>query len=90
MKKKILYTPWEVNELIEKDTVVIIDIRDKEMYEEGHVQGAVNVPEIFYYLVETTPEGLLSGFLWNTLSRSQRAFIFYTVFLPLLKRNRFI
>src|SRR5690606_20854883 len=34
------------------------DIRDKDDYAERHIQGAVNVPDIFYYLSETTPEGL--------------------------------
>jgi len=58
MKKKKLYTPKEVHELIESDSVAIIDVRDREMYEEGHIQGAVNIPEIFYYLAETTPDGL--------------------------------
>lgn len=58
MEKKILYTPKEVQNLIENDSAIIIDVRDREMYDEGHIQGAVNVSEIFYYLAETTPDGL--------------------------------
>jgi len=58
MKEKILYTPKEVNELVYKGTVVLLDIRDFEDYRAEHIPGAVNVPEIFYYLSETTPAGL--------------------------------
>jgi len=58
MKEKILYTPNEVHELISKGTAVLLDIRDAEDYKAGHLPGAVNVPDIFYYLSETTPAGL--------------------------------
>jgi len=58
MKEKILYTPNEVHELISKGAAVLFDIRDAEDYKAGHLPGAVNVPDIFYYLSETTPAGL--------------------------------
>ena len=58
METKILYTPGEVKELVDKGSAVIIDVRDKEFYDDGHIHGAVNVSEIFYYLAETTPEGV--------------------------------
>jgi thiosulfate/3-mercaptopyruvate sulfurtransferase len=58
MKTKILYTPNEVNDLISKGEVVVFDIRDVEDYQVEHLPGAVNVPDIFYYLSETTPAGL--------------------------------
>lgn len=58
MKDKILYTPGEAMELMKTDKVVLIDIRDSDDYAESHIQGAVNLPDIFYYLAETTPEGL--------------------------------
>lgn len=38
--------------------VVPIDVRDAEQYGAGHVPGAVNIPDVFYYLATTTPEGL--------------------------------
>ena len=58
MSDKILYTPSEVMKLMEKEPVALIDIRDVEDYLESHITGAVSVPEVFYYLSETTPEGL--------------------------------
>lgn len=58
MKDKILYTPGEAMELMKTDKVMLIDIRDSDDYAESHIQGAVNLPDIFYYLAETTPEGL--------------------------------
>nr|VFK18317.1 MAG: thiosulfate/3-mercaptopyruvate sulfurtransferase [Candidatus Kentron sp. LFY] len=58
MNEKILYTSNEVEELISKDAVVLVDIRDAEIYEEGHIQRAVNVPNVFYYLSKSTSEGL--------------------------------
>jgi thiosulfate/3-mercaptopyruvate sulfurtransferase len=58
MEKKMLYTPPEVNELMKGNDVVLIDIRDEEDYQENHISGAVNIPDIFYYLSMTTTEGL--------------------------------
>lgn len=58
MKDKILYTPGEAAELMKTDKVMLIDIRDSDDYAESHIQGAVNLPDIFYYLAETSPEGL--------------------------------
>jgi len=58
-RQKILYSPQEVYSLLQKKAVVIIDVRDTEFFEEEHIPGAVNAPDIFYYLSETTPEALL-------------------------------
>lgn len=58
MTKKILYTPAEVERLRQEGRVTLIDIRDKVIYKQGHIPGAVNAPEVFYYLAESTPEGL--------------------------------
>lgn len=58
MSEKILYTADEVEKLISRDSVMLIDIRDKEAYEKGHIRGAVNVPDVFYSLSKSTPEGL--------------------------------
>jgi len=58
MTKKILYTPKEVYELASNEPVVPIDIRDNEQFKNGHIPNAVNISEIFYYLGESTAEGL--------------------------------
>ena len=58
MSEKMLYTPHEVDQLMKKGKVVLIDIRDEEDYQESHISGAVNIPDIFYYLSMTTTEGL--------------------------------
>jgi|GEM_PF-62487 len=55
---KILYSPLEINRLRNLNDVVIIDLRDAENYEKGHIPGAVNIPELFTTLSMTTPEGL--------------------------------
>ena len=55
---KMLYTPNEVNKLMEGDSVLLIDIRDAEDYQEEHISGAVSLPDIFYYLSMTTEEGI--------------------------------
>jgi thiosulfate/3-mercaptopyruvate sulfurtransferase len=56
--EKILYTNAEVQDLIARDEAVLIDIRDREQYLAGHLPGAVNIPEFFSYLAETTDAGL--------------------------------
>lgn len=56
---KILYEPLEVNRLRQSNSVVLVDVRDAEDYARGHIPGAVNIPQIFYTLSFTTPEGIL-------------------------------
>ena len=58
MTEKILYTPREVELLCLKGEVVLIDIREEEIYALGHIPQAVNMPEIFHYLGTSTPAGL--------------------------------
>ena len=58
MADKILYSPEEVQNLISKGNAVVVDIRDEEDYKENHIPGAVSIPDIFYYLAETSTEGL--------------------------------
>ncbi|MEH6358880.1 MAG: cupin domain-containing protein [Pseudomonadales bacterium] len=55
---KILYTPKEANRLRLDNEVIFIDVRDRADYMQAHLPGAVNVPELFYSLSMTTPEGL--------------------------------
>jgi thiosulfate/3-mercaptopyruvate sulfurtransferase len=58
MANQILYSPEEVQSLISTGNTVIVDIRDEEDYKENHIPGAVSIPDIFYYLAETSNEGL--------------------------------
>ena len=55
---KILYSPLEANELRNNNAAVFIDVRDAGDYAQGHIPGAVNIPELFTTLSMTTPEGL--------------------------------
>ena len=56
---KILYNPLEANQLRNDNAVVFVDVRDANNYQQEHIPGAVNIPELFYTLSMTTPEGLL-------------------------------
>jgi len=58
MTNKILYTPNEAFENLNKGTALLVDVRDAEDFAQGHVPGAVNIPEMFTTLSMTTPEGL--------------------------------
>jgi thiosulfate/3-mercaptopyruvate sulfurtransferase len=62
---KILYSPLEANRLHNNNAAVLIDVRDAGSYAQGHIPGAVNIPELFTTLSMTTPEGLQE--LENTL-----------------------
>jgi thiosulfate/3-mercaptopyruvate sulfurtransferase len=55
---RILYTPDEAWALVQSGSALLIDVRDREAYEAGHIPGAVNIPEVFYTLSTTTPDGL--------------------------------
>lgn len=58
MTEKILYTLHETQALIEQGLVLLVDIRDQDVFAEGHIPGAVNMPEIFSFLSVSSPEGL--------------------------------
>ena len=58
IRPTIEYTPGEVHDLMKREPVVLCDVRDAECYGKGHIPGAVNVPEVFHYLTESTPHGL--------------------------------
>lgn len=54
----VLVSPAELMALQSSEPVVLIDTRDAEAYAAGHIEGAVNLREIFTYLATSTPEGL--------------------------------
>lgn len=58
MTKKVLFSPKEVESLISKGNTVVVDIREEDDYKKSHIPGAVSIPDIFFYLAETTDEGL--------------------------------
>lgn len=58
MSEQILYSVEEAESLSRAGKAVLIDIRDSARFEEEHIPGAVNVSDIFYYLAETTENGL--------------------------------
>lgn len=59
MVEKILYSLEETLALIEQGRVILVDIRDQDAFGEGHLPGAVNLPEIFSFLSFSTPAGLV-------------------------------
>ncbi|MCX5875092.1 MAG: sulfurtransferase [Deltaproteobacteria bacterium] len=58
MTEKILYTLHETQALLAEGSVLLVDIRDQDTFAEGHIPGAVNLPEIFSFLSVSSPEGL--------------------------------
>ena len=58
MTTKVLYSPSEVNDKIDTGNTVVIDVRDTEEYDKGHIAGAVNIPEMLTTLSMTSDEGL--------------------------------
>lgn len=58
MPTTVLYSPDDVRRLAASDGAILIDVRDRKDFEAGHIPGAVNMPDIFTYLAETTQEGL--------------------------------
>jgi len=60
MPSAVLYSPEEVRKLAAQDTIILIDVRDGKDFAAGHIPGAVNMPDIFTYLAETTQDGLQS------------------------------
>jgi len=58
MTEKILYTLHETQALLDEGSALLVDIRDQDTFIEGHIPGAVNLPEIFSFLSESSQEGL--------------------------------
>jgi len=68
MTEKILYTLQETQALLTEGSALLVDIRDQDTFFEGHIPGAVNLPEIFSFLSVSSPEGLVA--LQNTFAAS--------------------
>lgn len=58
MSEKVLMTPAELEPMLGKPDIVVIDARGPDAYAAGHIPGAVNVHDIFSYLAMSTPEGM--------------------------------
>ncbi|WP_173577875.1 sulfurtransferase [Acetobacter fallax] len=58
MPPVVLHSPDDIRKLATDNSVVLIDVRDEKDFAAGHIPGAVNMPDIFTYLAETTETGL--------------------------------
>lgn len=54
----VLISPEELLAMKKAEPVVIIDTRDADAYASGHIEGAVNLREIFTYLATSSADGL--------------------------------
>ncbi len=54
----VLISATELDTLMQREPVVLIDTRDADTYAAGHIAGAVNVREVFTFLATSTVEGL--------------------------------
>jgi thiosulfate/3-mercaptopyruvate sulfurtransferase len=57
MEDRILLDPEDLAVRLRNDNVVLIDTRDPDSYDAGHIAGAVNAHDIFTYLATSTAEG---------------------------------
>lgn len=57
MTDKVLLDPMDLAARLDDGDVVLIDTRDPDSFEAGHIPGAVNAHDIFTYLATSTPEG---------------------------------
>ncbi len=55
---QILIEPVELKEMMLNQDIVIVDTRSPEEYKECHIEGAVNIHDIFTFLASSTPEGI--------------------------------
>lgn len=58
MTLQVLYQPSEIKALQAEGSVILFDVRDEADYRAGHIAGAVNVPQVFYHLCRSTPDGI--------------------------------
>ncbi len=58
MTEKVLVTPADLEPMLGKPDVVVVDTRSPDAYAAGHIPGAVNIHDIFTYLAMSTPEGM--------------------------------
>ncbi|MBE7729276.1 sulfurtransferase [Komagataeibacter sp. FXV3] len=58
MPTTVLHSPDDVRRMLASGDAVVIDVRDRKDFDAGHIPGAVNMPDIFTYLAETTQDGL--------------------------------
>ena len=59
--------PVELKEIIQKENTVLIDVRDKEDFEEGHIPQAISIPraELDHRLVELSKDNLHIVYCYN-------------------------
>ena len=60
MKNPILLNSNDLKPRIDAGSVVVVDTRDPQSYQAGHIPGAVNMPSIFSYLATLENGGLAS------------------------------
>ena len=58
MNSKLIYTPTEANAKRETGQALLIDVRNSEDFDKGHIPGAVNIPEMFTTLSMSNEAGL--------------------------------
>ena len=58
MSETVLISPSELDTMMAKGGTVVIDTRAPDAYAAGHIEGAVNIHDIFSFLATSTPEGV--------------------------------
>lgn len=59
LDRNVLISHTELVDLQAHEPVIVIDTRDAEAYEAGHIEGAVNLREVFTFLASSSPDGLV-------------------------------
>lgn len=58
MVNDALISPYDLNVMMESETVVVIDTRSPEAFAEGHIPNAINIHDIFTFLATSSKQGI--------------------------------
>lgn len=60
-------TPHGLNEIKDKDSVLVLDVRDRDSYEQEHIPGAANIPleELEERITEVPKQKTVVAYCWT-------------------------
>ena len=58
MTNQLLYSPQQAYQMIQSGEAIAVDGRDQDAYQQSHIPGSMNIPQMFYELSMSTREGI--------------------------------